>query len=229
MATIQHRSMMVMALLAAAVLAMVAGCDGENDDQRPPAAAEGPPAAQMTATPRASPAPIPVTGPAATLPIIDLHFHPVGWDVPGLVKLFDELGVARAGNGTANSDSSTLFLARQHANWFLPFAGQGTIGTFVRSQSERALNLESPAVLEYLDQLEADLRAGHFKGIGELLANSLGSSPGLGTRYPADSPLMQRLWALSATYQVPLSVHMDATEESVAEMEQLLVSDRRGA
>jgi hypothetical protein len=39
---------------------------------------------------------------------------------------------------------------------------------------------------------------------------------------------MQRLWALSATYQVPLSVHMDATAESVAEMERLLASDRRG-
>jgi hypothetical protein len=170
-----------------------------------------------------------VTGPAATLPIIDLHLHLDGWDIPGLVKLFGELGVARAGNGMwSGSDRATLDYAQQYSAWFLPFGGERAIEAFMRGGSEQAWNLEDPAVLAYLDQLEADLRAGRFEGIGELLPNSRGSSPGLGTRYPADSPLMQRLWALSATYQVPLSVHMDATEDSVAEMERLLASDRQG-
>jgi hypothetical protein len=33
---------------------------------------------------------------------------------------------------------------------------------------------------------------------------------------------MQRLWALSAAFQIPLDVHMEATQESVAQMERLL-------
>lgn len=39
---------------------------------------------------------------------------------------------------------------------------------------------------------------------------------------------MRRLWLFSATYGIPLSVHMEAEGGSVAEMERLLASDRRG-
>jgi hypothetical protein len=228
MTTIHHRSNVVVAFLAV-ILTVAARCDAEQGVRSPPApaATEGSAAAQVTpaATPRESPPP--VSGPAATVPIIDLHFHADRWDIPGLVTLFDELGVARAGNGTGGSDSTTRGYTEQYPDRFFSFAGQGPIGGLALGQSERTANLESQALLDYLAQLEADLQAGRFKGIGELYANNL--LGGGRSRYPADSPLMQRLWALSATYQVPLSVHMDATEESVAEMERLLASDRRGS
>lgn len=82
---------------------------------------------------------------------------------------------------------------------------------------------------EYLRQLEGDLREGRFRGIGELVANNTYSrAASFLSRYPADSPLMRRLWELSARHGVPLLVHMDSTAESVAEMERLLTSDRRG-
>lgn len=83
---------------------------------------------------------------------------------------------------------------------------------------------------DYLVELEAGLRTGAFSGIGELFVNNLKSNPAGHTRlrFPADSPLMQRLWALSATYEAPLSVHMEAAEDSIAEMERLLVSDSKG-
>src|SRR3989442_3184946 len=46
---------------------------------------------------------------AQTVPIIDLHFHAdQAWDVHALVKLFDELGVAAAGNGARGSDGMAL-------------------------------------------------------------------------------------------------------------------------
>jgi hypothetical protein len=141
------------------------------------------------------------------------------------VQLFDELGVARAGNGTGSSDSITLDYAQRYSGRIIAFAGGLSLRQFF-GEGERSWNLQNPAVLEYLDQLETALRAGQFEAIGELYPNNL--TGGGGSRYPADSPLMQRLWALSATYQVPLSVHMDATEDSVAEMERLLASDRRG-
>ena len=39
---------------------------------------------------------------------------------------------------------------------------------------------------------------------------------------------MRRLWTLSAKYDVPLSVHLDATPDSLEQMERLLASDRAG-
>ena len=35
-------------------------------------------------------------------------------------------------------------------------------------------------------------------------------------------------WAFSATYDMPLSVHMDATDDLIAGMERLLASDPKG-
>ena len=69
--------------------------------------------------------------------------------------------------------------------------------------------------------MEKEWKEGEFKGMGEI--NIYPGPP-----FPADSPLMQRLWSLSAAYRVPLSIHMDARDEPVAEMERLLASDRQG-
>ena len=166
---------------------------------------------------------------AQTIPIIDVHFHAAqAWDVQALVKLFDELGVAAAGNGARGADSIVLKFAEQYPGRFIPFGGNEPIRVFIVREGERAYTLQTPAVVEYLGQLEAALRSRQFKGIGELVVNSTYSRHDKPSKYPADSPLMQRLWALSATYGVPLSAHMDATSDSISQMERLLASDRRG-
>ena len=164
---------------------------------------------------------------AQTMPIIDMHFHADQvWDVQALVKLFDELGVATAGNGARGPDSLALKFAQQYPGRFIPYGGKGPIEGYISREGERAYSLESPAVVEYLEQLEAALRDKQFQGIGELVVNSTHSRSDKPSKYPADSPLMQRLWALSAKYGVPMSAHMDATPESIEQMEQLLASDR---
>jgi len=166
---------------------------------------------------------------AQTVPIIDLHFHAdQAWDIHALVKLFDELGVAAAGNGARGSDDLALKLAQQYPGRFIPYGGNEPIRGFISREGERAYTLQTPAVVEYLGQLETALRNKQFKGIGELVINSTHSRADKASKYPADSSLMRRLWALSATYGVPLSAHMDATPESIQEMERLLASDRRG-
>lgn len=167
---------------------------------------------------------------AESPPIIDLHFHAIpDWDLQALVKVMDDGGVVMAGNG-GRSDSVALSFAEKFPGRFIPFVGQRPIHDLIQKEGEQVWKLESKAVLEYLDQLEAGVRAGQFKGIGELFVNNIRSRPSWfpGALYPADSPLMQRLWAMSATYGVPLSVHMEATEESVAQMERLLASNRQG-
>jgi predicted TIM-barrel fold metal-dependent hydrolase len=163
------------------------------------------------------------------LPIIDVHFHPApAWDTYALVKLFDELGVTAAGNGARDSDSVALKFSQENPSRFIPFGGNEPIRQFTNREGERAWTLQSAAVVDYLTQLETAVREKRYKGIGELVANSTYSRSDKAAKYPADSPLMRRLWALSAKYAVPLSVHLDAAPDSLEQMERLLASDRAG-
>ena len=159
----------------------------------------------------------PGTAAAQLLPIIDLHFHFADHgDIDVFVKQRDALGVAKAGNGARFApDALALDWWRRYPDRFIPFAGKEAIRGFISSHGERTLTLQVPAVVAYIEQLEAPLSTGQFKGIGEIRINF-------------DSPLMRRLWSLSATYRVPLDVHMGAYDGPVAEMERLLASDRRG-
>ena len=166
----------------------------------------------------------PAAAAAQEIPIIDLHFHfTEDWDIEAFVKEMDALGVAKAGNAAffGAPDSLALAWARRYPDRFIPFAGKQAISGFIQSDGERAWTLQAPAVVAYLQQIEAALKAGQFKGIGEINNNHHPD-------FPADSPLMQRFWSWSAKYQVPLSVHMNPREERVTEMERLLASDRRG-
>lgn len=152
--------------------------------------------------------------PAATQPsppIIDLHFHFNGsWDIDAFVERMDALGVTRAGNAPYGApDALALEWAQKHTGRFIPFAGKEAIRDLIRSEGARAWNLQAPAVLAYLQQLDPALKAGNFKGIGEINVYP-------GPPFPGDSPLMQRLWSLSAEHQVPLSIHLDARDEPVA-------------
>jgi predicted TIM-barrel fold metal-dependent hydrolase len=176
-----------------------------------------------------------LAGPSANaqqaLPIIDLHFHPLrGWDMAALVDLFDELGVAKAGNGPGGPDEIAFSFAAKYPDRFIPFAGLGEITFHIQREGELAWTLQGPGIMGYLSKLEGELRSGAAKGIGELFPDNMNSHPDYfpGMRYPADSPLMRRLWALSAQYGVPLSVHLEARGAPIAEMERLLEVTPRG-
>jgi hypothetical protein len=165
------------------------------------------------------------------LPIIDLHFHPQPqWNRGALVNLFDQLGVAMAGNGPGGPDSVALSFAQQYPGRFIPFAGLREITDIIHTDGDHAWNLNGGGITSYLIRLEAELASGQYKGIGELFPNNLHStSRGFPSqRYPVDAPLMRHLWALSAKYGVPLSVHLEADMGSVAEMERLLGTTPQG-
>ena len=224
--------MLAFAMMAAACF-HVGACNGDSAPATltPVLEPTPTPVATRSAAPSTPPAPPSPPLPAAQLPIIDLHFHPEGGWGDGLVGLFDELGVRAAGNGAQASDAETLALAEAYAPRVIPFGGGFTLREFVLQLGAAAWNLESAEVRTYLEQLDADLAAGRFAAIGEIHVDSTASyftgTPPI--RYPADAPLMQRLWSMSAAYGVPLSVHMDGSTESVASMERLLASDRRGS
>jgi hypothetical protein len=186
-----------------------------------------PPTAMPEPTATLEPTPIVV----ANLPIIDLHFHPdPGWGGEALERLFDQLGVRAAGNGAAGADNVALAEAERHPGRIIPFSGGQTIRTLINQYGSRVWNLQVAEVETYLGELEARIRDGSYKGIGEIHVNNFQSNI-IGSpqyRWPADAALMQRLWGMSVAYDVPLSIHMDAEAESVAQMERLLASDRRG-
>ena len=107
---------------------------------------------------------------AQSLPIIDMHFHFANeLDIDAVMKEMNTLGVSKAGN-TARSapDALALDWARRYPDRFIPFAGKEAIRGFVRADREQAWTLRAPGVLAYLRQLEAALKAGQFKGIGEI-------------------------------------------------------------
>jgi predicted TIM-barrel fold metal-dependent hydrolase len=165
------------------------------------------------------------------LAIADLHFHPrLGMTPEQALGAMDQAGVRWAGNGVAfGTDDLWSSFVQAAPGRFLPFAGQGAVRQLIEAHGEKAWALRSPEIAQYLEGLEQDLRAGKFRGIGELFVNNLKTrGPNLaGTRYPADSPLMRRLLSLAAAYQAPLSIHMDADPASVAELERLLAADRK--
>ena len=173
-------------------------------------------------------------GQAEQIPLADLHFHPVEGLLPDtILRAMDRAGVRWAGNGASAMGRDDLWFPFMQAapDRFLPFAGQGAIYMLVRDQGEAAWTLKSPELNRYLEKLEQDLQAGRFRGIGELFVNNVNTRPPAfqGTRYPADSLLMRRLLSLAATYQVPLSIHMEADTGSVEELERLLPIDRKSA
>jgi hypothetical protein len=156
-----------------------------------------------------------------------MHFHPdPGWQTPALVELLDRLGVAAGANGAQGQERVGLDYAGRYPGRFYPFAGGVAVNNFLLTEGPAAWNLTSPGVQRYLEALEAGLRAGCWWGIGELLVNTTSSHRMPKPRVPADSPLLQRLFSLAATYNLPMSVHMDAEAASVAEMERLLASNR---
>jgi len=220
-------------LLALGLALLAVACDGQHSGPAPAAtdaaSPEPAPAQTQPAAARPAPASTPTPVPAAELPIVDLHFHPEpGWT--GLDALFDEVGVRMAGNGASGPDQLALDLARRYPGRIVPFGGGDDVRRLVRSLGSRAWEAQDAAVQEFLARLEALLRDGSLRGIGEIHVNNAASniagSPVY--RYPADSALVRRLFELSARYRVPMSVHMDAEPASVAELERLLASDRGG-
>ena len=185
------------------------------------------PAAAATATTTATVEPSPLA--AAELPIIDLHFHPeAGWG--DLEAIFDQTGVAAAGNGAGDDDAVALTLAERYPGRVLAFGGGSELRRLILAHGQAAWTLANDETRQYLAGLEAQAAADAFDGIGEVHVNNWGSNI-IGSpqyRFPADSALVAALLALAAEYQLPFSVHMDAEAESVAQMERLLTANRDG-
>ena len=132
------------------------------------------------------------------LPIIDVHFHPAPtWDLHALVKLFDELGVAAAGNGARDSDALALKFSQQNPSRFIPFGGNEPIRQLISREGERAWTLQSAAATDYLAQLETAVRDKRYQGIGEARSEQhlqpLGQGSEVSGRFAIDAAAVDAL------------------------------------
>jgi len=156
-------------------------------------------------------------GQEPTYPFIDAHVH---LNDPALqLALMDRHGASKAIVfwGGRSSNASVLEVARSHPDRFIPFASVSP----ERDRYGAAWARDDPAILEELDAM---LRTGHYKGIGETSAVHF-PSPGFPeTDHPLAGATMTGIMELARRHRVPVIVHIEITR--LAEFGELLTRFR---
>lgn len=166
-----------------------------------------------------------------TLPLIDLHAHFFRIPPASVIKAMDEeeigvgvfMPVPNAGRARRRAASEDFYLdaAKAFPKRMAAFYGGNElnltfIGTAPGSVSEDRKE-------RFRKEVETTLRQGEFKGIGELAPRHIAWNPGMQEiEYPADHPLMLVLADLAAKYELPMDIHLEANEKTIAQLERLL-------
>lgn len=80
---------------------------------------------------------------------------------------------------------------------------------------------------EFRERAEAAASSGSYAGFGEIAPLHLSLREGHPEiEFPADHPWMLALSDIAATHSLPIDLHMEATEGSIAQLENLLANDR---
>lgn len=150
---------------------------------------------------------------ATPIPFIDAHVH---LNDPALqLDLMSRHGAEQSVVfwGGRSTNESILEAARKHPDRFIPFASISPERTAYRPQWQS----DGKALL---DQLDALLATGHYKGIGEINAVHF-PSPGFPeTDFSPLGPVMTGIMQLARKHRVPVMVHIELTR--MAELSQLL-------
>lgn len=159
--------------------------------------------------------------------LADLHFHArASLSAAEALAAMDAAGVRWAGNGPRGNDELWTSYVHAAPDRFLPFAGQGELYDILEAEKETAWDLQPGSQMwTYLADLESDLAAKKYLGIGEVAVNNEDSSdadPGL--KFPATCALMFRLLQIAFTYQVPISIHIEADADSLNQLDSLLTN-----
>ena len=182
------------------------------------------------ATPALAQTPPPAPMPPDGLPLIDAHNHIIpGMRVETIISFMDRAGIRKIVLMTNRiapfrpmgwEDDFVLEAYEKYPHRIIPFlttvrGGQGS--------------LSDSALVEYA---EAQLKKGIFKGLGEFMVEhySIPGAPGVAAPHigvPADSPWVQKMMRLGAKYDVPLTIHMETTAETVAALERALQANPR--
>ena len=164
---------------------------------------------------------------AKTVPIADLHDHDNYAGSKG-----DQVGVAWAGLGAKRGGRSVWFPMKEMlGDKRIAWAGQGEFNkVFFSGGMEEMLNPDNPVLARLYKESEQDLKDGLIVGIGEIFINNRTSSAQKRMRRKGqvDAPIFKKFFNLVAKYDGFLAFHMQADEDSMEQLGNLLESNRKG-
>jgi len=168
---------------------------------------------------------------ARTLPFADAHFHVMPYMDPAqLLQAMDRLNIRWAGGALAlGGPARDAAVARVLGARYI--RATGTYAWLRLRQRGGPQALERPETAEFqslLSEVEADLRDGNARVIGELHVNAMQSaaSPVLRFKIRADGSGLSALAALAAKHRRPLALHAQWDADTAAEFQRLAASNR---
>ena len=168
---------------------------------------------------------------ARALPFADAHVHVMPYMDPAQVlRTMDRLNIRWAGGALAlGGPARDAAVARVLGARYI--RATGTSAWLRLRQRGGPQALESPESAEFqslLREVEADLRDGNSRVIGELHVNAMQSaaSPVLQYKIRADGAGLRALAALAAKYGRPLALHAQWDADTAAEFQRLAASNR---
>ena len=168
--------------------------------------------------------------------IIDMHAHFFRMRSQDLIIEMDEgridyavfMPVPNSGAGGKRGASDEMYLQAAKANPDRIGAFFGGNALNQELESTPADNVSQERKNRFRQRFEPILSAGDYKGIGELGPRHMAYLYGMREiEYPADHPLMLVLSDLAATYELPMDIHMEANEKTVAQLERLLTHNEK--
>jgi predicted TIM-barrel fold metal-dependent hydrolase len=155
----------------------------------------------------------PAASAQAPIPFADAHVH-LNNEATQL-ELMARWGATHAVVfwGGLSTNDSVLEAARRHPGKLIPFASISPERTAYRPAWER----DDPALLQ---QLDAMLATGEYKGIGEISAAHFASAGFGETDFSPVAPMMTGIMLLARKYRVPVMVHIESTR--MAELSAML-------
>jgi predicted TIM-barrel fold metal-dependent hydrolase len=138
------------------------------------------------------------------IPFADAHVHLN--DLPMQLALMERFGVSHAVVfwGGRSSNDSVLAAARQHPGRLIPFASISPERTAYRPLWEA----DSPQLLQQLDAL---LATGAFRGIGEISAVHFPAAGFGETDFDPLGPMVTGILDLARKHRVPVLLHVEIT------------------
>lgn len=169
----------------------------------------------------------------ANMPIADLHFHPGGGGKgPNDVRdAFDRSGVRWFGNGAVGAPDSSQQFFRAFGNRVIIWAGQqGMDQAWLKGGTKELDNANYAEFTPLLANFATAFAEHRIVGIGELFVNNIHTSnqSTLRRKMDIDGAVIRALFALAAKYEAFVGFHMEGDADSVAQLERLAASNRRG-
>ncbi len=169
---------------------------------------------------------------AMELPISDAHFHvmaPSSMQPEALLQMMDKHKIKWAGG--AGYMVPDALMARYRAvmgQRLKHFGGQReSVDAYVNFGAAPFEDPNHPAAMEMLTKIEAGLKDGRFKGIGEMLINSRNTAPmrpGMRRKLAVDAPTFKAMFDLAQKYKAPVDMHIEWDSDTVEQLERMLAS-----